>query len=130
MAFPPNQNVPQNMPAYDAMSIAVKGMGAINSGPTGMRPRKYMNTQTLAAVPEGADTIFARPAKLFAGLPVMHFGPRSLATRTPGTPVAVGGLGEYVEAPDYQGVADASPAIPWAGIAIAAGIAYLLLKRK
>lgn len=124
MAFPPNANLPYQMPAYDAMSIAVKGMGAIDVGVNRVRPQRNMQTQSLAAIPEGADSIFARPAKLFNGLPVMHFGPRDLAERTPGQPVAVAGLNDAL-APAASPLAPVSK--PWLGVAIAAAIGYLFL---
>lgn len=127
MAFPPNANLPYETPAYDAMSIAVKGMGAISGGVTDVKPRRNMQTQSLAAIPEGADSIFARPAKLFSGLPVMHFGPRDLAQRTPGRPVSVAGIGDAPVPVAVTGAPLAPISKPWLGVAVAAGLAYFFL---
>lgn len=110
-AFPPNQNLPYETPAYAAQDIAVEGMGMLDDG-SRRRPRANMNRGVLAGAAEGVDSIFNTPVQIFKGIPRLNYGPRSLAGRTPGRAVTVAGLGRLGDDNTVSTAPASAPAAP------------------
>lgn len=138
MANPPNQNLPHYIPKampLDRMGVegmGLQGLGATDNPAADRIPVAHAQVGTILAVPEGADSIFARPAKYYKGVPEVVYGPKSMAARTPGTPVDVSGLGRLGD-----GAAVASPApVPapgismgWMAVAALAMVGFFMLRK-
>ena len=136
MANPPNQNLPHRIPQsrpLDRMGVegmGLEGLGATFNPAADRIPEAHAQRGTILAVPEGADSIFARPAKYYKGVPDVVYGPKSLAARTPGRAVSVSGLGEGETAQMVPSPIP-SPGISkgWLAVAALAMVGFFWLKK-